>query len=106
MADNTNRHCKVCNGAGTTSISRCGRCKTAFYCSRECQAQDWPSHKKTCGRGKAWYDLDSIRRCEDGALHEGKLELVTWDTPSEGLGWGACPKSESGDLKRQFEVRE
>jgi hypothetical protein len=27
---------------------------------------------------KKWYDTLSIRRCEDGTLHEGRLELITW----------------------------
>ena len=27
---------------------KCARCKTKLYCSRECQVQDWPSHKKEC----------------------------------------------------------
>ena len=26
----------------------CGRCKRAFYYSRECQTQDWKVHKKSC----------------------------------------------------------
>ena len=41
--------CRVCSkmGAGQ-SIKNCGRCKTAFYCSRECQVKDWPLHKTDC----------------------------------------------------------
>ena len=30
-------------------LNRCGRCKTVFYCSRECQKNHWSSHKKVCG---------------------------------------------------------
>lgn len=26
----------------------CGNCKVAKYCSRECQSDDWPSHKYDC----------------------------------------------------------
>ncbi|KAJ7434522.1 hypothetical protein B0H11DRAFT_2118305 [Mycena galericulata] len=29
-------------------ISKCGRCKQQFYCGSECQAKEWPSHKKQC----------------------------------------------------------
>ena len=27
----------------------CGRCKVPFYCSRECQVADVPTHKTYCG---------------------------------------------------------
>merc|ERR1711879_117714 len=26
----------------------CGRCKSVFYCSRECQVKAWPTHKRKC----------------------------------------------------------
>ena len=26
----------------------CSRCKVTYYCSRECQLEDWPNHKKIC----------------------------------------------------------
>ncbi|KAJ7436877.1 hypothetical protein B0H11DRAFT_2108884 [Mycena galericulata] len=29
-------------------LSRCGRCKEAWYCSKECQKKHWPGHKVFC----------------------------------------------------------
>ena len=29
-------------------LSRCGRCKSALYCSSSCQKNDWKTHKNTC----------------------------------------------------------
>jgi hypothetical protein len=58
-----------------------------------------------------WYDTDSIRRCTDGNLHEGRLELITWSTPPnesngwEALGWGHVILDEVADFKKKFEVR-
>ena len=37
--------CKVCEAP---SNQRCLRCKQAWYCGRDCQSQDWKSHKKEC----------------------------------------------------------
>lgn len=30
------------------SLKRCAGCQTTFYCSRECQKQDWKQHKRVC----------------------------------------------------------
>ena len=27
----------------------CSKCKTAYYCCKECQKEDWCNHKKDCG---------------------------------------------------------
>ena len=60
---------------------------------QECQAADWSKHKTECG--KPWYDKIKYRKCEDGNLHEGKLELITWPCEIEGTGWGSCLADES-----------
>lgn len=31
-----------------SDANTCGRCHREFYCSRECQVKDYPSHKKVC----------------------------------------------------------
>lgn len=30
------------------NLMRCGRCKLARYCSKECQKYDWANHKRDC----------------------------------------------------------
>lgn len=39
---------KDITGSGPASRLRCARCKTAYYCSRECQKKDWKAHKLMC----------------------------------------------------------
>jgi hypothetical protein len=62
---------------------------------------------------KKWYDTPSIRRCEDGTLHEGQLELITWsytpdgdaDSWDEPTGFASVILKEEGEFKDHFEVR-
>jgi len=35
-------------GCEKSGGKRCGTCKTAYYCSAECQIAHWPTHKNTC----------------------------------------------------------
>jgi len=41
----------VCKRCGKTSTVKtgggiCAKCKSVFYCSRDCQQEDWKRHKK------------------------------------------------------------
>ena len=38
-------YCVVCEKATKNS---CARCRLVYYCSRDCQAKDWPKHKSKC----------------------------------------------------------
>ncbi|KAJ7072040.1 hypothetical protein C8F01DRAFT_1044390 [Mycena amicta] len=94
--------CAVC---GKESLSRCSGCKVTSYCGANCQRTDWSAHKAACAAAPQWYDKH--RKCQDGNLHEGRLELITWDSSSSelDLGWGACLKEEADDLKKDFETK-
>ena len=37
--------CKIC---GKVAHNKCSKCKSAFYCSKDCQTLDWKKHKKMC----------------------------------------------------------
>ena len=45
-------------------------------------------------------------KCEDGGKHEGRLELMTWDSKKikgeEKLGWGAVIMEEVEEHKESF----
>jgi hypothetical protein len=43
--------CQVCKEMPSDPSkpwSKCGQCKKVSYCSKKCQVQDWPNHKKSC----------------------------------------------------------
>ncbi|KAK4960895.1 hypothetical protein LTR10_001384 [Elasticomyces elasticus] len=51
-----NQVCESCDSdtsVGGGALSRCARCTKVYYCSKQCQKQDWPRHKAVCGGGAA-----------------------------------------------------
>ena len=44
-------HCFRCHktpGDGDTPLKRCRGCRGRNYCSKQCQRDDWPTHKREC----------------------------------------------------------
>lgn len=53
----------ICSNCGQNAEKRCSRCKSEWYCSRECQLKSWKVHKNICdtiskNREKKIYDND------------------------------------------------
>ncbi|XP_053406587.1 uncharacterized protein LOC123546263 [Mercenaria mercenaria] len=52
--------CGFCSTSGC--LKKCSRCKETFYCSIDCQRQDWANHKSTCKKILTEED-ERILRC-------------------------------------------
>ncbi|KAK0081213.1 hypothetical protein PV325_012561 [Microctonus aethiopoides] len=48
--DKINKETKVCARCNDAACKRCSKCKSVWYCGRECQVKDWSSHKSTCDK--------------------------------------------------------
>lgn len=57
-------HCDYCF-TRKEGLSKCGRCKQAFYCNVDCQKSDWPMHKLECSAmcafGQNWNPSETVR---------------------------------------------
>ncbi|KAG2467146.1 N-lysine methyltransferase SMYD2-A [Polypterus senegalus] len=57
-------HCEFCF-ARKEGLSKCGKCKQAFYCNVNCQRGDWPMHKLECSSmcafGENWNPSETVR---------------------------------------------
>ncbi|KAL7861688.1 hypothetical protein SRHO_G00131290 [Serrasalmus rhombeus] len=57
-------HCECCF-TRREALSKCGKCKQAYYCNVECQKGDWPMHKLECSAmcsyGENWCPSETVR---------------------------------------------
>ena len=47
MPTSANADSPTCARCAKPAALRCARCRTSWYCSKECQRSEWPRHKKT-----------------------------------------------------------
>ena len=77
--------CEVCK---EPARSRCSKCKTVSYCSREHQKHDWKSHRSVCFRNES--------QCESSEEERGKESIPESKRPEnlpyslEPLEHGLC----------------
>jgi len=63
--DSNKRICLFCLQSVTGSL-RCGRCRSALYCSKECQSQHWKVHRNNCSDAN---NEDTIEKLSAKALN-------------------------------------
>ncbi|OAL52511.1 hypothetical protein IQ07DRAFT_505943 [Pyrenochaeta sp. DS3sAY3a] len=49
----SSKPCSTCSGQ--PARRRCSRCKSAYYCDRNCQKSDWKTHRNVCEPAQQTY---------------------------------------------------
>jgi splicing suppressor protein 51 len=65
--------CSACHKSQSdlpTSLKRCAKCPDTFYCSRECQKEDWKNHKRVCA-SRTEHQAGSSRQTPTGPHNPG-----------------------------------
>jgi hypothetical protein len=68
MSDENAKPCGKCAAVGCEMVCPCKQC---YYCSKECQKADWPSHKKNCAAKK----VKSHGPRDNGSIGPNKLSF-------------------------------
>jgi hypothetical protein len=55
---------------------RCGKCKSVFYCEKECQVKDWDRHKNTCPGYNAMYPTYDSSVLHMSAFFTDEIEIM------------------------------
>jgi hypothetical protein len=81
-------NCTVCNKPPTDSVihQECAGCKSAAYCSKVCQKEDWPIHKLVCSQFKTFNSDPKLRPSPSHKL----AILLPVDGEEPKLFWADC----------------
>ncbi|KAK8024631.1 hypothetical protein PG993_012697 [Apiospora rasikravindrae] len=97
--------CVVCGANERQHDGKCSSCGDSQMTDRpDYHHQHENDNDNDAATGqKRWYDKH--RQCEDGSVHFGGLELITWGGEEAGweLGWGRTQISEVEFMKKKYE---
>lgn len=107
MADETTKSCEACGKtaaqAGIPVLNRCGKCKRAWYCSRECQVVDWKKkHKRRCAVQRVDRKNEKeYRRVEQNMNSDPEMQRALREGQEKGIYDLDFMHSAQGQLRRK-----
>ncbi len=66
----------VCAHCGKQATAKCSRCKAEKYCSRQCQADSWHSHKAHCVRVPADRSMAAVASAAAASSTTNSTDMV------------------------------
>lgn len=80
----------VCMNCDEKAKTKCSKCHMTFYCSQNCQKEDWPSHKILCqkfvdAKTKEKDDLRNKKDKTDGEIFQLEMDDLEKSTGKEAL---------------------
>ena len=87
-----------CANCGKDATSRCSRCKSEWYCSKECQVKRWKTHKELCKTLMELYKEEEKEKGEKKkkSVHE-MLDIVGKGKEEDNVGKEREEKEKEGN---------
>ena len=93
----------ICAQCGKLANSRCSRCKSEWYCSKECQIKRWKEHKTVCKT------LATLFKENENDLSKKKIEFnhikVSGEQFSQEISHGGEDKLDLNKIKEENEQK-
>ena len=84
----------VCAQCGKLANSRCSRCKSEWYCSKECQIKRWKEHKAICKT------LAALFKENENDLSKKKIEFNHIKVSGDNISQETSNKGDQFDLNK------